>query len=97
MSPPFSQLCLEALSAENQRVFPAHTDKYSQIYCILLPIWNALSQLPMLYNWPTLYAYIDAEYGSLDGLYLATTTPSSVPFSGYVPPLFTTLSRSSVR
>ncbi len=48
MSPPFSQLCLEALSAENQRAFPAHTDKYSQIYRILLPIWNALSQLPTL-------------------------------------------------
>ena len=26
-----------------------------------------------------------------------STSPSSVPFSGYVPPLFTTLSRSSVR
>jgi len=48
-----------------------HTDKYSQIYRILLPICNILSQLPTLYNWPTLHAYIDVEYGSLDRLYLA--------------------------
>ena len=50
--------------------FPAHADKYSQIYRILLPICNTLSQLPTLYNSPALRAYIDAEYGSLDGLYL---------------------------
>jgi hypothetical protein len=47
-----------------------HIDKYSQIYRILLPICNALSQLPTLYNSPALRAYIDAEYGSLDALYL---------------------------
>jgi Protein of unknown function (DUF2009) len=48
----------------------AHTDKYSQIYRILLPICNTLSQLPTLYNSPALRAYIDAEYGTLDALYL---------------------------
>jgi len=45
-------------------------DKYSQIYRILLPICNALAQLPTLYASPALRAYIDAEYGSLDALYL---------------------------
>ncbi|KAI0265915.1 hypothetical protein BC834DRAFT_824286 [Gloeopeniophorella convolvens] len=45
-------------------------DKYSQIYRILLPICNTLTQLPTLYNTPALRAYIDAEYGSLDALYL---------------------------
>ncbi|KAF8471389.1 hypothetical protein DFH94DRAFT_674398 [Russula ochroleuca] len=45
-------------------------DKYSQIYRILLPICNTLSELPMLYKSPALRAYIDAEYGSLDALYL---------------------------
>ena len=45
-------------------------DKYSQIYRILLPISNTLSQLPTLYKSPALRAYIDAEYGSLDALYL---------------------------
>ncbi|KAI9510542.1 hypothetical protein F5148DRAFT_1178572 [Russula earlei] len=44
-------------------------DKYSQIYRILLPICNTLSQLPALYSSPALRAYIDAEYGSLDALY----------------------------
>jgi hypothetical protein len=47
-----------------------YIDKYSQIYRILLPICNTLSQLPTLYNSPALRAYIDAEYGSLDALYL---------------------------
>jgi hypothetical protein len=46
------------------------SDKYSQIYRILLPICNTLSQLPTLYKSPALRAYIDAEYGSLDALYL---------------------------
>ena len=46
------------------------TDKYSQIYRILLPICNTLSELPTLYKSPALRAYIDAEYGSLDALYL---------------------------
>src|SRR5713226_7310498 len=45
-------------------------DKYSQIYRILLPICNTLSQLPVRYKSPTLRAYIDAECGSLDALYL---------------------------
>ena len=49
---------------------PKKTDKYSQIYRILLPICNTLSQLPTLYKSPALRAYIDAEYGSLDALYL---------------------------
>src|SRR5258708_1123035 len=42
----------------------------SQIYHILLPICNMLSQLPVWYKSPTLCAYIDAKYGSLDVLYL---------------------------
>src|SRR5579863_4332867 len=46
------------------------TDKYSQIYHILLRICNTLSQLPTLYNSPALRVYIDAEYGSLDALYI---------------------------
>jgi len=54
------------LPARNQK----KTDKYSQIYRILLPICNTLSQLPTLYKSPALRAYIDAEYGSLDALYL---------------------------
>ncbi|KAI0065731.1 hypothetical protein BV25DRAFT_1797799 [Artomyces pyxidatus] len=45
-------------------------DKYTQIYRILLPICNALSQLPTLYATPALRAFIDAEFGSLDGLRL---------------------------
>ena len=45
-------------------------DKYLQIYHILLPICNTLSQLPVQYKLPMLHAYIDAEYGSLDVLYL---------------------------
>lgn len=51
---------------------PLHnlTDKYSQIYRILLPICNTLRQLPDLYNDSALRSYIDTEYGSLDVLYL---------------------------
>ena len=48
----------------------ASVDKYSQIYRILLPICNTLAQLPTLYGTPALRAYIDAEFGSLDALYL---------------------------
>ncbi|KAI0043127.1 hypothetical protein FA95DRAFT_440752 [Auriscalpium vulgare] len=43
-------------------------DKYTQIYRILLPICNTLSQLPSLYAKPALRAYVDAEFGSLDEL-----------------------------
>ena len=53
--------------------FDTHTplaDKYSQIYRILLPICNTLLHLPTLYGTPALRAYIDAEYGSLDALYV---------------------------
>lgn len=46
------------------------TDKYSQIYRILLPICTTLSKLPTIYQTPSLRTYIDAEYGSLEGLYL---------------------------
>ena len=45
-------------------------DKYSQIYRILLPICNTLLKLPDVYSSPALRAYIDAEYGSLDNLYI---------------------------
>src|SRR6266581_652191 len=64
---PVSKFCLLKTNVR----FPAHTDKHSQIYRILLPICKILSQLPTLYNWPTLHAYIDVEYGSLNRLYLA--------------------------
>ncbi|KAH7102964.1 hypothetical protein BKA62DRAFT_636934 [Auriculariales sp. MPI-PUGE-AT-0066] len=46
-------------------------DKYSQIYRILLPICNTLSQLPQLMEKPALKQYITAEFGSLDGAYIA--------------------------
>src|SRR5229473_3075865 len=58
---------------ESTALHACHTmqiDKYSQIYRILLPICNTLSQLPVWYKLPTLRAYIDAECGSLDALYL---------------------------
>jgi len=51
-------------------VLDTRADKYSQIYRILLPICNTLLQLPTLYGTPALRAYIDAEFGSLDALYL---------------------------
>ncbi|CCM00435.1 uncharacterized protein FIBRA_02467 [Fibroporia radiculosa] len=43
-------------------------DKYSQIYRILLPICNALSQIPKLVESPALRSYIDDEFGSVDSL-----------------------------
>jgi hypothetical protein len=43
-------------------------DKYSQIYRILLPICNALSQIPALASKPALQSYIDNEFGSTDNL-----------------------------
>ncbi|KZT42998.1 hypothetical protein SISSUDRAFT_1040890 [Sistotremastrum suecicum HHB10207 ss-3] len=39
-------------------------DKYSQIYRILLPICNTLSQIPKLMEVPSLKAYITKEFGS---------------------------------
>ncbi|EMD40428.1 hypothetical protein CERSUDRAFT_111030 [Gelatoporia subvermispora B] len=39
-------------------------DKYSQIYRILLPICNTLSQIPSLAENPALRSYIDDEFGS---------------------------------
>jgi len=45
-------------------------DKYSQIYRILLPICTTLNKLPDLYAQPAIRAYIDSEFGSLEGLYL---------------------------
>ncbi|TFK66561.1 hypothetical protein BDN72DRAFT_823216 [Pluteus cervinus] len=43
-------------------------DKYTQIYRILLPICNALAQIPTLAkSKPALKAYIESEYGSADG------------------------------
>ena len=41
-------------------------DKYSQIYRILLPICNALSQIPSLADKPALRSYIEEEFGSTD-------------------------------
>ncbi|KAI0309587.1 hypothetical protein OF83DRAFT_1071831 [Amylostereum chailletii] len=45
-------------------------DKYSQIYRILLPICNTLAKLPDLYANASLRGYVDAEFGSLEGLQL---------------------------
>ncbi|KAF8165631.1 hypothetical protein B0H34DRAFT_689871 [Crassisporium funariophilum] len=41
-------------------------DKYTQIYRILLPICNTLSQIPTLAAKPALRSYIDDEFGSID-------------------------------
>ncbi|KAG6828492.1 hypothetical protein H0H92_007807 [Tricholoma furcatifolium] len=43
-------------------------DKYTQIYRILLPICNTLSQIPSLAAKPALRSYIDDEFGSTDNL-----------------------------
>lgn len=45
------------------------TDKYSQIYRILLPITNALEQIPGLMEKPAIRSYIENEFGSEDKLY----------------------------
>jgi hypothetical protein len=39
-------------------------DKYTQIFRILLPICNTLSQIPSLADKPALRSYIDDEFGS---------------------------------
>ncbi|PFH51346.1 hypothetical protein AMATHDRAFT_59428 [Amanita thiersii Skay4041] len=44
-------------------------DKYTQIYRILLPICNTLSQIPKLTSVPALRSYIDDEFGTMDNLY----------------------------
>lgn len=44
-----------------------HTDKYSQIYRILLPICNTVSKIPELMDKPALRSYIEDEFGSADG------------------------------
>ncbi|KAF9226868.1 hypothetical protein BS17DRAFT_776255 [Gyrodon lividus] len=41
-------------------------DKYSQIYRILLPVCNTLSQIPSLADKPALHSYIEGEFGSTD-------------------------------
>ncbi|KAH7923662.1 hypothetical protein BV22DRAFT_1036079 [Leucogyrophana mollusca] len=41
-------------------------DKYSQIYRILLPICNALGQIPTLAEKPALRSYIEDEFGSTE-------------------------------
>lgn len=43
-------------------------DKYSQIYRILLPICNTVSQIPSLMEKPALRSYIEDEFGSEEGL-----------------------------
>ncbi|KAL0059646.1 hypothetical protein AAF712_013611 [Marasmius tenuissimus] len=43
-------------------------DKYTQIYRILLPICNTLSQIPSLAEKPALRSYIDDEFGSPEKL-----------------------------
>ena len=44
-------------------------DKYTQIYRILLPICNTLSQIPNLMKQPALAKYIEGEFGSADNVY----------------------------
>ena len=41
-------------------------DKYTQIYRILLPICNTLSQIPILVKKSALQSYIEEEFGSVD-------------------------------
>jgi hypothetical protein len=43
-------------------------DKYTQIYRILLPICNTLTQIQDLANKPAIRTYIDNEFGSPDNL-----------------------------
>ncbi|KAI0797012.1 hypothetical protein C8Q75DRAFT_743038 [Abortiporus biennis] len=43
-------------------------DKYSQIYRILLPICNTVSQIPSLMDKPALRSYIEDEFGSAEGV-----------------------------
>ncbi|GLB34139.1 putative protein of unknown function (DUF2009) [Lyophyllum shimeji] len=45
-------------------------DKYTQIYRILLPICNTLSQIPSLAAKPALQSYIDDEFGSTENCIL---------------------------
>ena len=44
-------------------------DKYTQIYRILLPICNTLSQIPKLVAVPALRSYIEDEFGSTENLH----------------------------
>lgn len=41
-------------------------DKYSQIYRILLPVCNTLSQIPSLLDKPALRSYIEDEFSSIE-------------------------------
>ncbi|KAJ3785180.1 hypothetical protein GGU10DRAFT_387667 [Lentinula aff. detonsa] len=43
-------------------------DKYTQIYRILLPICNTLSQIPNLMERPALRSYIEDDFGSAENL-----------------------------
>ncbi|KAG6841853.1 hypothetical protein C0991_006260 [Blastosporella zonata] len=43
-------------------------DKYTQIYRILLPICNTLSQIPTIAAKPALLSYIEDEFGSTENL-----------------------------
>ncbi|KAJ3740991.1 hypothetical protein DFH05DRAFT_1580352 [Lentinula detonsa] len=43
-------------------------DKYTQIYRILLPICNTLSQIPNLMEKPALRSYIEDDFGSAENL-----------------------------
>lgn len=44
-------------------------DKYTQIYRILLPICNTLSQIAKLTSVPALRSYIEEEFGPVENLY----------------------------
>ena len=58
--PPSSPIALKHV------LTPPPSDKYSQIYRILLPVCNTLSQIPGLADKPALLAYIEDEFGSTD-------------------------------
>ncbi|KAG9015285.1 hypothetical protein FRB93_012984 [Tulasnella sp. JGI-2019a] len=49
-------------------------DKYSQIYRILLPITNVLSQIPVLSGKPAIKSYIDNEFGGTENLIVEILT-----------------------
>jgi hypothetical protein len=45
------------------------TDKYTQIYRILLPICNTLSQIPKLMEKPALAKYVESEFVDTENVY----------------------------
>lgn len=56
------------LSAQLILITYVSSDKYSQVYRILLPICNTLDQIPRIVENPALRSYIEDEWGSPEGL-----------------------------